>query len=253
MQELEVLIGWDPREQLAWNVCQRSIVAQAHAAGMPPPPIRPIAISTLGGLYGRPVARNGGQLIDTISGAPMSTEFSLARFWTPVVSRARWALFVDGDFMFRTNVWTLLEHADPRYAVQVVKHNHQPAERTKMDGQAQTTYPRKNWSSLILWNLAHAATRRLWLYDLNSRPGLWLHGFNWLQDPEIGELPAGWNHLECVSDLMADAEPKAVHYTLGTPDMPEAPRGPFLEAWLAHLTAAERSTITALPDPNGDD
>ena len=40
----------------------------------------------------------------------------------------------------------------------------------KMDGQAQQPYARKNWSSLILYNCAHPATRQL-TPAINS-PGL---------------------------------------------------------------------------------
>ena len=231
MTDCEVFIGWDARERSAWEVCARSIMR--HAAV--PPAIRPIGIATLHGTYLRPFERRRGMaggsvLWDTISDAPMSTEFSLARFFVPLVARARWALFCDGDFMFRADVHELIALADPRYAVQVVKHEHHPAERTKMDGQPQTDYPRKNWSSLVLWNLGHAAARRLWKAEANMQPGLWLHRFGWLKDHEIGELPAEWNWLEGSSDPAV--EPKAVHYTRGTPDMLDEPLA-FEWEWLA--------------------
>jgi hypothetical protein len=131
------------------------------------------------------------------------------------VARSGWALYVDCDFMFRAPIENLFALADDGYAVQVVKHAHVPAETVKMVGQPQTSYPRKNWSSLILWNCndpAHDFIRP------NERPGLQLHQFDWLRNDEIGELPFEWNHLVGYSRPNMDA--KAVHFTQGVPSMP---------------------------------
>ena len=222
----EILIGWDSREKRAWQVCAASIIAHAKV----PPAIRPIGMQTLDGYYRRPTERNDrGILFDSISNAPMSTEFALARFFAPIVGRARWVLFCDADFMFRADVQELFDLADNRYAVQVVKHEHHPHESQKMDGQRQTDYDRKNWSSLCLWNMRHAGNRRIWLDDANKQPGLWLHQFAWLKDHEIGELPAEWNWLDGTSDDTVD--PKAVHFTRGTPDMVGWERTVFSYEW----------------------
>ena len=210
---LEVLIGFDQREKRAWNVCARSIIFHAKI----PPPIRPLGIQTLGELYKRPTEKRDGRLFDVISSAPMSTEFAIARFFTPIVGRERWVLFCDADFMFRDDINKILDFADSRFAVQVVKHNHVTTEEEKMDGQIQTNYPRKNWSSLMLWNMKHAGHKRIWLDDANTKPGLWLHQFSWLKDEEIGELPPEWNWLEGIDENKHNA--KGVHFTRGTPDM----------------------------------
>lgn len=223
---MEIFIGYDSRERAAWEVCARSIVR--HAAL--PPTISPIGMGTLNGAYRRPTERRGGILFDTVSDAPMSTEFALARFFVPCVARAQWVLFCDADFMFRADVAELFALADHRFAVQVVKHDFHPADVVKMDGQPQTDYPRKNWSSLVLWNMAHAANKRLWQADLDTRPGLWFHQFGWLKDHEIGELPAEWNYLEGVS---AAADAKAVHFTAGTPDMPGHENSRHADEWRA--------------------
>jgi hypothetical protein len=226
MSDREIFIGFDSRARSAWEVCARSIV---RAAALPPT-ISPIGLATLDGAYRRPTERRGEILFDVVSGAPMSTEFALARFFVPCVSRARWALFVDGDFMFRADVAELFALADPKYAVQVVKHRHEPKEKNKMVGQVQTDYPRKNWSSLVLWNMKHAGNARLWQSDLDCQPGLWFHQFRWLHDAQIGELPEEWNWLEGHSDPAIC--PKAVHYTRGTPDMLKEPLA-FEQEWLA--------------------
>lgn len=239
MPDCEILIGWDARERTAWEVCARSIIRNAAL----PPTIRPIGMGTLRGLYNRPTERRGQVLWDSISNAPMSTEFALARFFVPLVSRARWALFCDGDFMFRADVADLFALADPHFAVQVVKHHYHPTERLKMDGQPQTDYPCKNWSSLILWNLKHASANRIWNADANLRPGLWLQRFGWLHDDEIGELPVEWNWLEGSSDPAI--EPKAVHFTRGTPDMPGHEDGLYAGEWCDYLSPRDSGEAKA--------
>lgn len=212
-----VYIGYDAREWLAWQVCATSLQATSKY----PVSVRPIGRTALvaSGNYTRTQSDRNGIQFDDISNAPCSTDFSLARFWVPAIDPySGWALFCDGDFLWRRDVHELFELRDSRYAVMVVKHDHQPTDATKMDGQQQTTYPRKNWSSLCLWNMNHAASRRLNHYKLNTLPGRDLHRFCWLRDEEIGGLPEAWNWLDGHSDPTLD--PAAVHFTRGTPDMP---------------------------------
>lgn len=231
MMDCEIFIGWDARERLAWEVCARSIISHAEL----PPPIRPVSMEAMRsvGLYRRPTSRDSaGRLHDDLSHAPMATEFALARFFVPFIARSQWALFCDADFMFRADIAELMAHAEQRYAVMVVKHpEYKPSEDIKMDGQIQTSYSRKNWSSLMLWNMSHAGARRLNVFDANQQSGLWLHKFGWLDDKEIGELPPEWNWLEGTSD--ASIEPKAVHFTRGTPDMIQDAQ--YANEWHAHL------------------
>ena len=169
-----------------------------------------------------------------ISQAYCATEFSIARFLVPLVAKSQWALFCDGDFMFRADIQELLAQANPRYAVQVVKHEHHPAEALKMDQQVQTSYPRKNWSSLMLFNMSHAANRiRLTRELVDTEKGINLHQFCWLKDHEIGEIDESWNWIEGHSPNEID--PKAVHFSRGTPDMIECdPR--WAKEWWNHTT-----------------
>src|SRR5262249_12387251 len=127
-----------------------------------------------------------GIVWDLLSKAPMSTEFALTRFFVPLLAHTGWALFVDPDVVFTRDVAELFALADDRYAAMCVKHDHRPDGSVKMDGQIQTYYPRKNWSSVVLYNADHPGNRRLTLGILNNVPGRDLHGLRWLNDEAIG-------------------------------------------------------------------
>lgn len=215
MKSWSVWVGFDPREAAAFAVCRNSIIRHLTQ----PIPIRGIVLSELQrkGLYRRPVERRGEQLWDPISAAPMSTEFAISRFFTPILARSGWALFMDCDIMARGSLARLFEQANPKHAVQCVKHVHEPDYRVKMDGQAQTRYARKNWSSVMLFNCDHESNKTLTVDMLNIVPGRDLHRFCWLNDDEIGELPPVWNYL--VGHTETDEEPQLVHFTDGIPSM----------------------------------
>ena len=119
--------------------------------------------------------------------------------------------------LVRCDLEAILEHADPKYAVMCVKHDVAHGDGVKMDGCVQTSYPRKNWSSVMLWNLKHMAHARLTLDEVNEARGLHLHQFYWLRDTEIGELDPTCNHL--VGLLPPNESANIVHYTLGVPSM----------------------------------
>lgn len=214
----KVYIGWDPREVRAWNTAAASIHAKASA----PTSITPLKLDRLEaqGLLRRPHETIHGQLYDVLSDAPMATEFAISRFLTPLLAQEGWALFMDCDMLVLADIAELFRLVDDRYAVMCVKHDHQPAETVKMDAQIQTAYPRKNWSSVLLFNCEHPANRALTLTVLNTRPGRDLHRFCWLRDEEIGALPSEWNWLVGVQPK--PAAPKIAHFTLG---------GPYLPGW----------------------
>lgn len=220
---LQVYVGFDSRQELGFRVCEASILKHASRAV----DIRPLVLPDLAaaGLYTRPTQRKpGGQLWDVISDAPMSTEFALTRFLVPALCRFRgWALFVDADFMFRADVARLFAYARDEYAVMCVQHHYEQAEGLKMDGRAQTTYARKNWSSLMLFNCEHEATKRLTIEAVNQWRGLALHQFAWCGLHEIGSLPVNWNWI--------DVPPAAVHFTYGMPDVTGYENTPYADEW----------------------
>ena len=83
----------------------------------------------------------------------MSTEFAVSRFLTPILAKTGWALFMDCDVLARISLARLFEKVNKSYAVMVVKHEHEPTELVKMDGQAQSAISRKNWSSVMAFQL----------------------------------------------------------------------------------------------------
>lgn len=207
-----IWIGYDPRESEAFAVCRHSL--RHHTHGMP---INPLDLSELrrAGLYTRPTSLKEGKLWDDISEAPMSTEFAISRFLTPILAPSGWALFMDCDVLALDDLTDLFRFADPSKAVMCVKHQYQPASDTKMDGQEQTRYARKNWSSVMLFNTEHPSNRSLTVEMVNSVPGRDLHRFCWLNDDEIGELSPRWNYLVGITEGVED--PALVHYTNGGP------------------------------------
>ena len=130
-----------------------------------------------------------------------------------------WALFIDCDIVFLEDVNNLFSLADDRYAVMCVKHEFNPKPGLKMDGQVQTVYPRKNWSSVVLWNCAHPSNEKVTVDSVNNPnfDGAYFHRFSWLKDEEIGELPCDWNWLVGWYNEPNDGHPKAIHYTEGGP------------------------------------
>ena len=211
---MKVYIGYDSSEDEAYKVAVKTLAA--HSAIVP----EPLEINRLSatGLMNRSVD-NRGQKYDLPSGAPCSTEFAASRFLVPIICQTGWALFTDCDVVFLADPAELMKWADPGKAVYVVKHKHDGA-GTKMGGMVQTAYPRKNWSSVMLFNCDHPANRRLSLRDVNERPGRDLHAFYWLHDSEIGELPAEWNWLVNVNET--PEQPKIAHFTNG---------GPWIGGW----------------------
>lgn len=226
-----IWIGYDPREAEAFAVARHS----ARKASILPMPIHGLLLDDLRakGLYTRPTSRRNGRLWDDISEAPMATEFAITRFLVPHLAGSGWALFMDCDMLVRKDLLRLFKLADPTKAVMVVKHDHQPPEGVKMDGQAQTRYARKNWSSVMLFNVDHPANRALTIDLVNTVPGRDLHRFCWLKDDEIGELAAEWNWLVGHSDPAVD--PSIVHFTDGIPSMPGYEDCAFADDWRAEL------------------
>ncbi len=230
-----IFIGFDnrPTEIVSYAVARNSIRRRLNLQI----PIRPLLLQELqeSGLYSRDTKRIDGRLFDTISIAPMSTEFALTRFLVPYLADREfdYALFVDADVMARDNIARIMDDIDPSKAVSVVKHRYDVSSTTKMDGQIQTSYERKNWSSVVVWNVNHPANSALTLDRINGVRGLWLHQFSWLDDSQIGELDPKWNFL--VGHTDRSVQPHLVHFTDGIPLMEGYANSEFAEEWFKEL------------------
>lgn len=230
---MEIFIGYDEREAIASKVCERSIRrfykdAQIRHLRLDDPDVSEV--------YTRTWTSEHGQKIDTLDGKPFSTDFAFSRFLVPYLSNyTGWAMFCDGDFLFRADPRDLWEFVDDDYALMVVQHHHVPHETCKMDGRLQSAYWRKNWSSLILWNCSHPENQRLNPDMVNSMPGSFLHQFGWLHAGKIGSLPESWNWLSGVSPTtyQETQEVKAVHFTLGIPSMKGYETSDYAKEWFA--------------------
>jgi lipopolysaccharide biosynthesis glycosyltransferase len=223
---ISVWIGFDPREVAAFAALKQSIRLwnkQLPVHGVILPELRQ------SGLYTRPTEKRLGKLYDCLSGHYMATEFAVSRFLVPHLAKRGLALFMDCDMLARANLARVFDEVDKTKAVTCVKHVYQPPDGEKMDGQVQTSYPRKNWSSFMVFNCEHPSNKKLTLEMVNCWPGRDLHGFKWLEDDEIGEFGPEWNWLPGHSSDNID--PKVVHYTEGGPWFTGFENAPYADEW----------------------
>lgn len=196
---LKVFIGFDARESIAYHVLAHSILWHASA---------PISVT--------PVVRR--QFKDYIRPRnPLeSTDFSITRFLVPAMAGySGWALFLDCDMLCQVDLNTILREPerDPGKAVYVVQHDYTPTSTVKFLNEPQSVYPRKNWSSVMLFDASQC--QALTMDYVNEAPALDLHRFHWLRDDQIGALPLEWNWL--VSEYPPNDRAKILHWTLGGP------------------------------------
>lgn len=218
---LTVYVGYDPKEEIAYKVCEYSILKHSPGAEVKPLKQQSLRIENL---YWRPVDPQS------------STEFTYTRFLVPILQNHEgWALFCDCDFVWDGNVGELFEKADPTCAVMVVQHDHQPTTVVKMDGCKQSVYPRKNWSSCILWNCNHPSNLKLTLDDVNTKPGSFLHRFQWLEDHEIGSVDIKYNFLVGWNNEVDHGKPLAYHWTEGGPWFPQYRNCEYHHIWNQYL------------------
>ncbi len=217
-----IYIGYDPKERTAYDVLHHTIDRCTNTSTE----VKPLDVNVLRRMnqYWRKYTEENGQKIDSIDGRPFSTEFSFTRFLVPSLNMYRgWALYMDCDMYVRTDINDLFEeYNSDYYPLYCVKHDYNPTEESKMDDQSQARYPRKNWSSLMLFNCGHELNKRLTPEVVNSKDGTWLHRFQWLPDKEadIGTIKEEWNWLDGHSS--ETIKPKNVHFTTG---------GPWFKQW----------------------
>lgn len=220
-EPINVFIGYDSREDIAYKVCDYSI--RKNSSNVITTPLKQSKLRSQG-IYWREV--------DPLS----STEFTFTRFLVPYLMNYQgWAIFCDCDFVWTEGVEKLLELADSKYAVMVVKHDYTPPLGIKMDNQKQIPYPRKNWSSMILWNCSHPKNQHLTPDLVNEESGQYLHRFSWLEDSDIGTLSPEWNWLVNWYKEPTHGTPKAYHWTEGGPWFENYKNCQYHQVWNDYL------------------
>lgn len=210
---LNVFVGYDPREAVALYVLAHSIVRRSST---------PVRIT--------PLVRSQLPEYQRERGPTESTDFSLTRFMVPhLMGYQGRALYLDCDMLVRADLADLFGMAHYGAAVSVVKHNYTPKSVSKFLGQQQTSYPRKNWSSLMVFDCDRCA--HLTPDYVNRATGLELHRFMWLDENEIGALPLEWNWL--VGEYQPNPAAKLLHYTLGGPYFRDYRECDHAAEWLA--------------------
>jgi len=211
-------IGYDPKEDIAYRVCKQSLLNRSTIK------IKAFALKQFElqsmGFYMRdkdPLA---------------STEFTYTRFLIPALMDYKgWAVFCDCDILFLSDIKNLFSDLSDGKAIYCVKHDYTPKEKHKMDGRQQTVYPRKNWSSFIIFNCSHPANKKLTIDLANKESGSYLHQFKWLEDNQIGDLDERWNWLEGWTSNHNSKKPFAVHYTRGGPWFNEWKDVEYADLW----------------------
>lgn len=214
MQSIPWYVGFDQREAVAYHTFCHSILTRSSL----PVAFIPVKLSLLKQHFHRKVDET------------QSNEFSYSRFLVPYLNDYQgWAIFSDCDMLMRTDAAELWALRDNNKAVMVVKHEYTPKDTIKYLGNRQEAYPRKNWSSVVLWNCSHPANRVLTPGLVETATGATLHRFSWLTDDMIGELPVEWNHL--VSEYAPNPQAKIVHWTVGGPYFNEYQHAEHSEEW----------------------
>lgn len=214
---LRIFIGYDERETVAYHVLAHSILRQATQ----PVSITPLVRSQLH-VYGFTRPRAAGE----------STDFAYSRFMVPALcGYYGLAVFMDCDMLLRADICEVGAYVyQSEKAVAVCQHDYIPRQSTKFLGQVQSAYPRKNWSSFILFDTAKCTA--LTPDYVNTASPADLHRFRWLRDDAIGTLPLSWNYLVGEDNQSTDP-PKNIHFTNGTPCFPEYANCDYADEWFA--------------------
>ena len=219
METVPVYVGYDPKESISWHVFVQSIMETSSS----PLSIHPVYL------------KNYRQIFNRVLASTQSNEFSFSRFLVPYLQNYQGiAIFMDCDMLMQADINELYEigKMHPEKAVHVVQHDYEPKDKIKYLGQVQHSYPRKNWSSAVVWNCGHKANKKVTPDFVNNGTGAELHRFSWLEDKEIGSLDISWNWLvgEYV-DTDQKVNVKNVHWTVGGPYFNEYRDVEFSNQW----------------------
>ena len=214
---IRITIGYDEREAVAYHTFCQSILEKASE----PLSFTPLALNSFANYKD---THNDG-----------SNAFIYSRFLTPsLFDFSGWAIFADGDMICREDIAKLWAQRDESKAVLCAKHDYKTKASGKYLGNKNQDYPRKNWSSVVLWNCGHPANQVMTPEFIMGKTGAFLHRFQWLDDSLVGEFSKEWNWLASEYDDNYNA--KLLHYTLGTPCFKDYWESPMSDEW--HSTYA---------------
>ena len=210
---IRVFIGYDNNEKVAFSTLSHSLLKHATQ----PIAITPIRLENIKDIFVRERLKI------------QSTEFAFSRFLVPYLCNySGHAIFMDCDMLARADISELWRQRTTKYAVQCVQHDYTPTSTVKFLNQPQTPYPKKNWSSMMLFN--NAKCTALTPDYVNSATGLELHQYKWLENEElIGKINEEWNWL--VGEYEHNPNAKLVHYTEGGPYFKNYKNCDYSEEW----------------------
>ena len=222
---IRVFIGYDDNEKVAFSTLSHSLLKHATQ----PIAITPIRLQNIKDVFVRerlPI---------------QSTEFAFSRFLVPYLCNySGHAIFMDCDMLSRSDISALWRQRTTKYAVQCVQHDYTPTSTVKFLNQPQTPYPKKNWSSMMLFN--NAKCTALTPDYVNSATGLELHQFKWLENEElIGKIDEEWNWL--VGEYEHNVNAKLVHYTEGGPYFKKYKNCDYAEEWFDTFKETTRTDM----------
>lgn len=207
-----MVVGFDQREAVAYHTFTQSVIEKTST----PVSFIPLAINSLKDYEETHTDK--------------SNDFIYSRFLTPYLKNfSGWAIFADGDMVCQSDIKELWNLKDESKAILVVKHDYKTKAQKKYLGNKNENYPRKNWSSLILWNCSHPKHKILTPDFIAKQSGKYLHRFSWLDDDEIGILPIEWNWLAI--EYPENMQAKLIHYTLGTPCFRDYANSDMSDIW----------------------
>ncbi len=218
-EPLRIFVGYDEKEAAAYHVCCNAIIRHATR----PVAITPLALNTFATDYSE--GHDDG-----------SNAFIYSRFLVPYLCgfRAVQALYLDGDMLVRDDVTELFGGAKGYTGVSVVKRpDYTTKHPTKYLGAENPDYPRKNWSSVMLWECGYWPNRILTPDYVARSTGSHLHRLEWLRDDQIGELPADWNWL--VGEDEPNDAARLLHWTIGLPAFPGYEKQEGGNEWFGEL------------------
>lgn len=202
-----VFIGHDPRQIVSYSVLEHSI--RKHAKG--PVEIVPLILENL------PITRQG------------LTPFTYSRFLVPhLCNYEGLGLFLDADMLVTADIAEVFEIGCAYSGTKAV--------------HVMQDQPHFEWASMILFNNAHPANKKLTPEHIQSPATTNLHKIGWLEKNEIGKLPKEWN--TCVPYTGDPPEhPKLIHFTQGVPHWWETKNQPHAEKWLEARDEAQAAGL----------